>query len=73
MDQDFDGQINKNDLQNFLLNGLKITPDELTATNLDRLYKLLDFSKKGFIFKSDLSRVLLVQVGMKLDFLGLIV
>lgn len=59
MDQDFDGQVNKADLQGFLLKILKIPQDQLTNTNLDRLYKLLDFSKKGFVFKSDLARVLL--------------
>ena len=42
-----------------MLNKLKIQPDEATSTSIDRLYKLLDFSKKGFIYKSDFKKVLL--------------
>lgn len=57
-DQDFDGVINKSDLEKFLLKNLKIDPEAVTSTNLDRLYKLIDSSKKGFIYKSDFKELL---------------
>lgn len=53
--------ISKQDLSNFLEKELKIQSDRLSSTNIDRLYKLMDFSKKGFIYKSDLQRVLSVD------------
>jgi len=40
------------------LNILKIQAEELTTTNIDRLYKLLDSSKKGFVFKGDFKQIL---------------
>lgn len=61
MDQDFDGVISKQDLSSFLEKDLKVQKDQLSSTNIDRLYKLMDFSKKGFIYKSDLQRVLSVD------------
>lgn len=58
MDQDFDGVVSKGDLKNFIEKELKIQSEELSSTNIDRLYKLMDFSKKGYIYKSDLQRTL---------------
>lgn len=58
MDQDFDGVVSKGDLKNFIEKELKIQSEELSSTNIDRLYKLMDFSKKGYIYKSDLQRAL---------------
>ena len=41
-----------------MLKNLKIDPEALTSTNLDRLYKLIDSSKKGFIYKNDFKELL---------------
>ena len=54
MDQDFDGEVNKTDLTNFLLNELKYYKNELTENKIERLYKLLDTYKRGSIQLSDL-------------------
>ena len=42
MDSDFDENISKQDLSNFLANTLKVHREELTIVNLNRLYQLLD-------------------------------
>jgi len=56
-DKDFDGRINKQDLKWSIINVLKYDPDTIQTTKLERLYKLLDFYKSGFIQLSDLHRV----------------
>ncbi len=48
-DRDFDGKINKGDLRWVLINILKIDEDALQPLKLERLYKLLDFYKSGFV------------------------
>ena len=59
IDQDFDGMISKEDLSNFLEKELKVQKEQLSSMNIDRLFKLIDFSKKGFIYKSDLQKILM--------------
>ena len=57
-DRDFDGKINQNDLRWVLINILKIEPEEIITTKLQRLYKLLDFYKVGHIQLSDVTRLM---------------
>jgi len=53
-DKDFDGRINKSDLKWTLINVLKYDAETIQATKLERLFKLLDFYKSGFIQLSDI-------------------
>lgn len=46
-DHDFDGIVNKEDLKWVLINLLKIKPEQVFPTKLDRLFNLLDFYKTG--------------------------
>lgn len=48
-DRDFDGKINKGDLKWVLVNILKVDESTILPTKLERLFKLLDFYKSGFI------------------------
>lgn len=48
-DKDFDGFINKADLKWGLINILSIKEEEILATKLDRLFRLVDFYKTGNI------------------------
>lgn len=57
MDSDFDSYIGKQDLKNFLLNVLKMSDDEITSPRIDRLFKLLDHYKRGFINITDFLRI----------------
>ncbi|EAR88078.2 EF-hand protein (macronuclear) [Tetrahymena thermophila SB210] len=52
-DKDFDGYINKEDLKKFLLENVNVSSKELTVQNLDRLFKLIDRSKKNSIDRND--------------------
>ena len=49
MDVDFDGIISKEDLKKSLIDILKIKPDKIVPTKLDRLFRLMDFYKVGGI------------------------
>lgn len=42
MDADFDGMINKKDLKNFLISSLKLEPEVITESRVNRIFKLLD-------------------------------
>ncbi|MBK8156481.1 MAG: EF-hand domain-containing protein [Streptococcus sp.] len=56
-DRDFDGKINKGDLKWVLINILKVDEETIMPTKLERLFKLLDFYKSGFIQLSDIHRI----------------
>ena len=46
-DRDFDGFVNKEDLKWGIINILKIKEEEILATKIDRLIRLMDFYKTG--------------------------
>lgn len=48
-DRDFDGLLSKKDLENFLINFLKIQQMDIDQAKIDRLFKLMDYHKKGVI------------------------
>ena len=54
MDSDFDGQLNKKDLETFILKELKYYPADLTPNKIDRLFKLMDTYKRDCIQLIDL-------------------
>lgn len=56
VDIDFDGNISKQDLKEFLIKVLKVT-DEVTDVRLDRLFKLQDQYKRGYIQRDDFKRI----------------
>ena len=58
MDADFDGIITKPDLKKFLLSTIEISESQLPEVTIDRVYKLLDIYKRGFILKNDLKKIL---------------
>ena len=49
MDADFDGFISKEDLRLFLFRVLKYGEESIPSSYIDRLFKLLDNFKRGFI------------------------
>lgn len=57
MDADFDGIINKVDLKQSLITILKIKPETIVATKLDRLLRLMDFYKVGGVQLQDIQRL----------------
>ena len=59
LDHDFDGQISKQDLQNFIINVLKEQEKEITESKLNRVHKLLDFFKRGQVQMIDIEQLLL--------------
>ena len=40
LDQKYDGEIGPEDLENFLLNHIKVKPEEITKAKIHRLFKL---------------------------------
>ncbi|KAL4476370.1 hypothetical protein ABPG74_010103 [Tetrahymena malaccensis] len=52
-DKDFDGYVNREDLKKFLLENVNVSQKDLTVQNLDRLFKLIDRSKKNSIDRND--------------------
>jgi Ca2+-binding EF-hand superfamily protein len=52
-DKDFDGFISKDDLKYALIEILKIKPETIVPTKLDRLFRLMDFYKTNSIQLSD--------------------
>ncbi|EGR32180.1 hypothetical protein IMG5_093040 [Ichthyophthirius multifiliis] len=57
-DQDFDGYINKKDIENFLLQVLKLSDKEIEPQRINRIFKLMDEFKRGAIKMADLNRLL---------------
>lgn len=58
IDTDYDRKINKKDLYTFLRNVLKIAPEELQSSRIDRLFNLMDLYRIGTIAYEDFKRVL---------------
>ena len=58
LDRDFDGSINRKDLEGFLREVLKCTDKEITVSRLNRLFKLLDLFKRGQLQLIDVIRLL---------------
>jgi len=58
VDKDFDGFINKADLKTFLIEVLKFQEIHLTNTRIDRLFKLIDQFKRGFVQFIDFKRLI---------------
>lgn len=48
-DTDFDGFINKKDLESFLIEVLHLSPKEIDTHRINRLYKLMDEYKRGTV------------------------
>jgi hypothetical protein len=57
VDIDFDGTISKKDLNDFLLNVLKVPAEEVTIPRLERVFKLLDQFKRGYILNEDFKKL----------------
>lgn len=57
VDIDFDGNISKEDLRTFLLDVLKLENNEVNDPRIDRLFKLLDQFKRGYVQSDDFKRV----------------
>ena len=72
VDNDFDGFINKKDLEHFLLNVLHLSEKVVTSPVIDRLFKLMDQFKRGCIQVNDFKKVLEhnVNTGMNLTISG---
>ncbi len=47
MDYDFDGYINKKDLESFVVEVLHVSPKEIDVVRINRLFKLMDEYKRG--------------------------
>jgi hypothetical protein len=58
LDQKYDGEIGPEDLENFLLNHIKVKPEEITKAKIHRLFKLMDQFKRGRITLTDFKRFL---------------
>jgi len=52
-DADFDGLISRQDMRVSLINHLKMRPEEVLETRLDRLFRVLSFFKTDHIQPSD--------------------
>ncbi|EAR94641.2 EF-hand protein (macronuclear) [Tetrahymena thermophila SB210] len=57
IDCDFDGFISIDDLKKFLSRDFKLREEHLDSTKLDRLFKLFDQYKKGYIQKHDFAKI----------------
>lgn len=57
LDRDFDGIISKHDLMGFVKEVLKCDKD-ITQSRINRLFKLLDFFKRGQLQLIDVRRLL---------------
>jgi len=57
LDADFDGIISKEDLKHSLITILKIKPEKVVPTKLDRLLRLMDFYKVGGVQLQDIQRL----------------
>jgi len=58
MDSDFDGFVSQADLLRFLREVLNLTQEEATEPRIARLFKLLDFYKRGCIQLNDIKMLL---------------
>ncbi|KAL4471529.1 hypothetical protein ABPG74_008422 [Tetrahymena malaccensis] len=67
IDCDFDGFISINDLKKFLSRDFKIREEHLDSTKLDRLFKLFDQYKKGYIQKHDFAKIFTNQFDEQLS------
>lgn len=57
VDIDFDGNISKEDLQSFLRDVLRMSTFEVNGPRIDRLFKLLDRFKRGYIQSDDFKAI----------------
>lgn len=57
MDIDFDGQINKSDIEKFLIEVLHVIEKDITPLRISRLFKLMDQYKRGKILLLDIRRI----------------
>ncbi len=56
-DRDFDGLVNKADLEWAIVHILKVKEEEIFQTKIDRLFRLMDFYKTNNIQLSDMQRI----------------
>lgn len=54
---DFDGNISKQDLKNFLTNVMRMSSNEANDPLIDRTFKLLDRYKRGYIQSEDFKAI----------------
>ena len=57
VDMDFDGTINRTDLKCFLLDVLRKNSKDILDPQIDRLFKLLDRYKRGYIQPDDFKEI----------------
>ena len=57
-DADFDGFLNKKDLENLLIKVLKVRREDVTSPRIDRLFKIMDVFKRDAIQITEFKRVL---------------
>ena len=57
VDFDFDGNINKSDLTEFLLRVLLVPKREINPPRIDRVFKLLDSYKRGYVQLEDFKKL----------------
>ncbi|KAL4511758.1 hypothetical protein ABPG72_012603 [Tetrahymena utriculariae] len=67
IDCDFDGFISIDDLKKFLARDFKLREEHLDSTKLDRLFKLFDQYKKGYIQKHDFAKIFTNQFDEQLS------
>jgi hypothetical protein len=64
LDIDFDGELSKEDIKEFLLKVLKMPELEVTQPRLERLFKLFDHFKRGHIHLEDFTRIYESQINI---------
>lgn len=57
-DQDFDGLISKDDMRKSLIKFLRVRPEHILNTRLDRLFRIFSFYKTEHIQPSDFQRLI---------------
>jgi hypothetical protein len=57
-DQDFDGLIGRDDMRKSLINFIKLKPENILETRLDRLFRVFSFYKTDKIQPSDFQRLI---------------
>lgn len=57
-DADFDGAVSRKDLNHFVREALKVPADEVNATRIERLFKLIDVFKRNSLQLSDFKRLI---------------
>lgn len=57
-DADFDGSVSRKDLNHFVREALRVPSEEVNATRIERLFKLIDVFKRNSLQLSDFKRLI---------------